>query len=167
MQTLLPMVERSRHNPYEISIAIALTALSLYGILLTPASSSLDAGLSVGQRFAYSSLGLVGSVTTLAGLGFRNTHTGLLIERAGQFMMAFGAGAFVVVLCMVTSFDESGLVTATGSAIGIAAAWRFRQITRDLRTWQERIQSAQTILEAALTEVESNMPDVESGGGDA
>jgi hypothetical protein len=162
MQTLLPMVERSRKNPYEISIAIALAALSLYGIFLTPASASLDAGLSVGQRFLYSALGLLGSGITLLGLRCKHPHTGLLVERAGQFMMGFGAAAFVAVLCKVSTFDQSGLVTGSGAAIAVAAFWRFHQINVDLRTWHERATHATAIVEAAIAEVVEKMPDLEA-----
>lgn len=159
MQTLLPMVERSRHNPYEISIAIAFATLSLYGIFLTPASASLDAGLDVLQRFAYSAVGLAGSAITLWGLRCHNRHKGLLVERAGQFMMGFGAAAFVAVLCMVSNFAESGLVTCTAAAISCAAFWRFRQINGDLRTWHARAVTTTAIVEQALAEVLEQLPD--------
>lgn len=153
MRTLLPMIERSRHNPYEISIAIALFALSMYGLFLTPASASLDAGLNLIQRLAYSALGLVGAGVTLWGLRCKNRHKGMLVERAGQLMLGFGAAAFVAVLCAVSSFEESGIVTGTGLAITVAALWRAWQIRGDLRTWHQRAATTQAIVDQALAEV--------------
>lgn len=136
------MIERSRSNPYEIGIAVSLLFLSVYGLLVTPASASLDRGMTEPMRMSYAILGVLGSTTTLVGLRLKDAHLGLIVEAVGQLFVGGGAATFVVVLCAVTSFEQSGLVTGTGAAISLSALFRVWQILRDVRRWQAIIAAA-------------------------
>ncbi len=136
------MIERSRHNPYEIGLAIALLALSFYGILFTPASTSLDRGMSEGMRLAYGVIGILGAAGTLIGIRIKDEHLGLVVEAFGQLFMCGGATTFVVTLCAVSTFSSSGLVTVTAASIAASAACRVVQILRDVRRWSALISAA-------------------------
>lgn len=135
-----PTVVRSGRNPHSVSLALGLTAISLYGLFFEPASVSIDAGLDGAQRLAFSILTVLGALITIAGIFWPTLLVGLLVERIGQLLLSTGAAVYVVVLCSVSTFERSGLITTIGCAIAVGSMWRVVQITRDLkpvRTWME------------------------------
>lgn len=141
-ERLRHQIERSRNNPYEWALCIALLVLSVYGAAYEPPSSSLDRGLTDPMRYAYSFIGVFGGIATTLGLRLRDAHLGLLIEQAGQLAVCGGAATFVIVLCRVSTFNQSGLVTMTGLAIAFGAAGRTWQIGRDLKRERYLLQTA-------------------------
>lgn len=133
---------RSGRNAHEVSLTVGLLLIALYGLLYAPPSASIDAGLTVAQRVMWGVQGVVGTSVTLIGLYWlpltrRHTTTAaitsLYIERAGQFLVGIGAATYVVVLCKVSTFQASGLVTVISCAIVAASVGRFTQITRGLK----------------------------------
>lgn len=126
-------IERSRNNPYEWTFCVGLLFLSLYGMVYEPPSTSLDEGLPPWMRLTYSLIGLAGALFTITGLRIRDAHAGLLLERIGQLAVSGGALVYAIVLCSVSTFTRSGLITVTAFAIFLGALIRVGQITRDLR----------------------------------
>lgn len=127
------IVVRSGRSPHSVSLAVALVVVALYGLLFSTPSVSIDSGLTVLQRGLFAACTVIGAGLTLAGIYWRSLPRGLMIERAGQVLLATGAATYVVVLCTVSTFDRSGLVTTVACGIGIGSAWRIGQIGRDLR----------------------------------
>jgi hypothetical protein len=84
-------------------------------------------------------LGLV--LISLYGIFFStpsvSIHHGLAVERAGQVLLMTGAAVYVIVLCQVSTFARSGLVTTVAAAIALGSAWRIWQITKDVRLLRE------------------------------
>jgi len=140
-------IERSRNNPYEWALCIALLILSLYGAAYSPPSSSLDEGLTRLMRYAYSFIGIFGGLATIIGLRLKDAHLGLLVEQVGQLAVSGGALTFAIVLCRVSTFNQSGLVTMSAFAIFAGAAGRTWQIGRDLRREKRILQTAADIQE--------------------
>jgi hypothetical membrane protein len=133
LQGLPVVVVRSGRNPHSVCLSLGLVLVSLYGMLFSTPSVSLDSGLTVGQRVMFAICSVLGSTLILVGIYRKHLRSGLEIERAGQVLMATGSAVYVVVLCKVSSFDRSGLVTVIGLAICIGSIWRCIQIRRDLR----------------------------------
>lgn len=127
------IVVRSGRNPHSVSLAIGLVLVSLYGIFFSTPSVSIDSGLEVYQRVMFGACSVVGAVMVLFGIFWRDLRHGLETERAGQLLLATGATTYVIVLCQVSTFARSGLVTVVAAAIGIGCLWRIYDITRDLR----------------------------------
>lgn len=133
---------RSGRHPLVVCLAGGLLVTSLYGILGISTSASIDKGLDYWQRVAWAVQGIFGSGTLLAGLHWMqltknysetNAIRALLIERAGQLGVAFGSVTFVIVLCSVSSFADSGLVTTLATSICLGSLWRAWQITKGMR----------------------------------
>jgi hypothetical protein len=127
------VVVRSGRNPHSVCLSLGLVLVSLYGMLFSTPSVSLDSGLSVPQRVMFAICTVLGSTLILAGIYRKQLRSGLEIERAGQVLLATGSATYVAVLCTVSTFDRSGLVTTIGLAMCIGSLWRCGQITRDLR----------------------------------
>lgn len=133
MNTPAVIVVRSGRNPHAVCLALALVAISVYGLLFTPASVSVDTGLQPAQRVMFGALSVFGSALIVAGIYLRSIRTGLQVERAGQLLLAITSGVYVYALCQVSTFERSGLVTAIGCAIAIGSVWRIAQIRRDVK----------------------------------
>jgi len=125
---------REGRNPYEVCTAIGVVVITMYAVVMGPPSVSVQESLSSTQRLVWACLCFSGAAVTLAGLYWPKDHmTGLLIERAGQVMLAFATAAYLVALCSVSTFERSGLVMTIGSAIAIAAGIRAWRITRGVQ----------------------------------
>lgn len=135
------MVVHSGRNPHTVSLALGLVAISVYGIVFSTPSVSLDSGLTHWQRIGFGVLSVLGAALILWGIYRRDLLHGLLIERIGQITLAIAGLVYVIVLCTVSSFERSGLVTTIGCAITIGSTWRALRIhRRDLpyvRAWRE------------------------------
>lgn len=127
------IVVRSGRNPHSVSLAVGLVLVSLYGIFFSTPSVSIDSGLQVYQRTAFGGCSIVGASLILLGIFRKDLRHGLGTERIGQVLLMTGATTYVIVLCHVSTFARSGLVTVVASAIGIGCLWRMWQITSDLR----------------------------------
>jgi hypothetical membrane protein len=133
LQGLPVVIVRSGRNPHSVCLSLGLVLVSLYGMLFSTPSVSLDSGLDFGQRIMFAICSVTGSALILVGIYRKHLRSGLEIERGGQVLMATGSSVYVVVLCAVSSFSRSGLVTTIGVAICAGSVWRCIQITRDLR----------------------------------
>lgn len=127
------IVVRSGRHPTAVSLAIGLVLVSFYGILFSTPSVSIDSGLTVYQRAMFGACSVLGAGHILAGIFWRELRHGLAIERAGQVLLATGSATYVIVLCNVSTFERSGLVTVVAAAIGVGALGRIIDITKDLR----------------------------------
>ena len=135
---------RQGRNPYEVTVAIAIVALTVYAALNGHSTSkSVEVAMGRSQQLAWTGLSSVGALITLAGLFWpRQPMTGLFIERAGQLMLAGAVAAYMVVLCTVSTFERSGLVMGLGSAVAIGAVLRVVTISAGIR----RIRAAQSLV---------------------
>lgn len=133
---------REGRNPYEVDTAVGVIVITIYAVLQGSPSVSVQESLSYSQRVVWSLLCFSGAAVTLVGLYWpKDRMTGLLIERAGQVMLAFATAAYLVALCSVSSFDRSGLVMVIGCAISVSAArraWNISRGMRDIRTGKPR-----------------------------
>lgn len=128
-QTLL----RQARNPNEICLAVALVVVALSGLLFGPLSESLRDGLSFGQQVSWSSLVMGGATLSLVGTYWKSAFEGVKIERAGQFMLSFGALAHSTLLMSESGFDNSGVIIIITAGIALGAGLRVAQITRGIR----------------------------------
>ena len=133
LEGLPVVVVRSGRNPHSVCLGIGLVLVAIYGLLFSTPSASVDSGLDLPQRLAFGACSVVGSALILIGIYRKHLRSGLEIERAGQVLLATGAATYVIVLCAVSTFDRSGLVTTLGCAICAGSLWRCAQITKDLR----------------------------------
>lgn len=126
---------RQGRNPYEVTVAVAIIALTVWAVLRGESSSvSVQQAMDRGQQLLWMGLAAAGSVATLIGLYWRKRPlSGLLIEQSGQLMLAFAVAAYLVVLCTVSTFERSGLVMSLGSAVCIGAGVRVVIIWRGVR----------------------------------
>ena len=135
------MVVHSGRNPHTISLSLGLVAIGVYGLAFSTPSVSLDSGLTHWQRLGFGFLSVLGAALVLWGVYHRDLLHGLLIERAGQITLAIAGLVYVIVLCTVSTFERSGLVTTIGVAIAVGSSWRALRIhRRDLpyvRAWRE------------------------------
>lgn len=133
LQGLPVVVVRSGRNPHSVCLSIGLVLVAIYGMMFSTPSVSLDSGLTLPQRLMFAACSVIGCILILVGIYRKRLRSGLEIERAGQVLLATGAATYVVVLCAVSTFDRSGLVTTLGCAICAGSLWRVGQITIDLR----------------------------------
>lgn len=132
MNAPVVVVLRSGRTPFELTLTIGLLALAVWSLLIGAPSTSLDHALEHWQRLLWSSLGLIGSATSLAGIYWRPMSKGLRVEQAGMLMMAGGSLAYVTVICFVSTFAKSGFVVTIGLCIVAGAALRAWEIFKDL-----------------------------------
>lgn len=129
-----PIVIRSGRHPYVVSLAVGLVIAHLYGLVVAPASVSVDAALEPTTRTLFGVCSASGAALILSGIYWRrDLLTGLLVERIGHILLGTGSAAYVAVLCTISTFNRSGLITIIGCAISVGAAARIVQITRDAR----------------------------------
>jgi hypothetical protein len=134
------MLIREGRNPYEVWTAVGIVVITAYAVLVGSPSASAQETLSHPQQVAWSLLCFFGATVTLAGLFWRWDHmAGLLIERAGQVMLAGSLTTYLVILCTVSTFNKAGVVMTIGSCCAIAAAHRAFKITRGVRQIRHRV----------------------------
>lgn len=135
-------------GPYEACFSAALLLLGLFAVVGAALPHNGGGALStfdLAQRYAYGVLAIMGATLTLIGLALIGTLIGTLIERAGQYVLGFGALVFVVVQVSVEHPPVYSLVM--NGAIGVAAFWRVFQITANLRNWHRRVIDAIAAIE--------------------
>jgi hypothetical protein len=128
-----PIIVRSGRGPYAVSIALGLLLASTYGIIVSFPSSNVDDALNHQLALIWSIIGVTASLLVLVGLYMSNQLAGMVVERIGQTLIFTGASAYVAVLCVESTFGQSGLVVMTACSISVASLIRVVQITIDLR----------------------------------
>lgn len=138
---------RPQRGPYEACIAVVLLILGVFSIV--GATREEPAGalntFDLFERYAYGGLATTGASMTLIGLFMSSSVPSLLVERAGQYTLGFGAAVFVAVQ-MATGSPPIYSV-CINMAIGFAAFWRTIQITRAVRQWPHQITNAIAAIE--------------------
>lgn len=135
-------------GPYEVCLSAALLVLGMVAVVGAAISKPINGTLStfdLMQRYAYGALAIMGATLTLIGLMLIGTLIGTLIERAGQYVLGFGAAVFVAV--QLSAGDPPAYSLVMNGAIGIAAFWRVLQITVNLRNWHSRVTDAIAAIE--------------------
>lgn len=127
----------SQRNPHQFFLLVLSVVAAIGLVEGATGSLVLDEALNQSAVTLWGVCLLVGSLSALVGMWWPRTWTGLVIERAGLFVVASAAGIYSWLV--YAAAPDVAYTAFVHVAYSLSCFWRVRQITVRLRWVREQV----------------------------